>query len=73
MRKLRGSGSIIVGKTNLDELGIESTTEASAYQAKGVRKRLRKCRICTEEDEEHEMEAPCACNGTLKMKVFFFF
>ncbi|KAJ4843450.1 hypothetical protein Tsubulata_041681 [Turnera subulata] len=24
------------------------------------------CRICQEEDEEHEMEAPCACNGTLK-------
>ncbi|XP_058216719.1 glutamyl-tRNA(Gln) amidotransferase subunit A, chloroplastic/mitochondrial-like [Rhododendron vialii] len=40
MRKLRGSGSIIVGKTNLDELGIGSTTETSAYQAKGVRKRL---------------------------------
>ncbi|XP_077229530.1 uncharacterized protein LOC143862375 [Tasmannia lanceolata] len=24
------------------------------------------CRICQEEDEEHEMEAPCGCNGTLK-------
>ncbi|XP_034685114.1 uncharacterized protein LOC117914058 [Vitis riparia] len=24
------------------------------------------CRICQEEDEEHAMEAPCACNGTLK-------
>ncbi|KAI3861164.1 hypothetical protein MKX03_029768 [Papaver bracteatum] len=24
------------------------------------------CRICQEEDEEHQMEAPCACNGTLK-------
>ncbi|KAF7142527.1 hypothetical protein RHSIM_Rhsim05G0097000 [Rhododendron simsii] len=32
MRKLMGSGSIIVGKTNLDELGIGSTTETSAYQ-----------------------------------------
>ena len=29
------------------------------------------CRICQEEDEEHAMEAPCACNGTLK--VFFAF
>lgn len=24
------------------------------------------CRICQEEDEVHNMEAPCACNGTLK-------
>lgn len=27
---------------------------------------VRECRICQEEDEEHEMEAPCACSGTLK-------
>lgn len=27
---------------------------------------LRECRICQEEDEQHQMEAPCACNGTLK-------
>ncbi|KAL1806224.1 hypothetical protein ACET3Z_029292 [Daucus carota] len=24
------------------------------------------CRICQEEDEQHHMEAPCACTGTLK-------
>lgn len=28
---------------------------------------VRECRICQEEDEEHLMEAPCACNGTLKV------
>ncbi|KAL2487582.1 Membrane associated ring finger 1 [Forsythia ovata] len=27
---------------------------------------VRECRICQEEDEEKDMEAPCACNGTLK-------
>ncbi|KAK4345338.1 hypothetical protein RND71_035514 [Anisodus tanguticus] len=27
---------------------------------------VRECRICQEEDEENDMEAPCACNGTLK-------
>ncbi|XP_016497980.1 uncharacterized protein LOC107816755 isoform X2 [Nicotiana tabacum] len=27
---------------------------------------IRECRICQEEDEENDMEAPCACNGTLK-------
>lgn len=24
------------------------------------------CRICQEEDDDHELESPCACNGTLK-------
>lgn len=28
---------------------------------------LRECRICQEEDEEKDMEAPCSCNGTLKV------
>lgn len=28
---------------------------------------LRECRICQEEDDEKDMEAPCACNGTLKV------
>ncbi|KAI8543211.1 hypothetical protein RHMOL_Rhmol08G0199600 [Rhododendron molle] len=32
VRKLRESGAIIFGKTNLDDFGIESTTEGSAYQ-----------------------------------------
>ncbi|XP_059655130.1 uncharacterized protein LOC132302297 isoform X2 [Cornus florida] len=32
----------------------------------GCSKIVRECRICQEEDEEHEMEAPCACSGTLK-------
>ncbi|KAJ8538552.1 hypothetical protein K7X08_027773 [Anisodus acutangulus] len=27
---------------------------------------VRECRICQEEDDENDMEAPCACNGTLK-------
>ncbi|KAL6532016.1 hypothetical protein OROGR_013986 [Orobanche gracilis] len=28
--------------------------------------KVRECRICQEEDEEKDMESPCACNGTLK-------
>ncbi|KAK6142263.1 hypothetical protein DH2020_022611 [Rehmannia glutinosa] len=32
VRKLRERGAIVVGKTNLDEFGMGSTTEGSAYQ-----------------------------------------
>ncbi|XP_047951144.1 glutamyl-tRNA(Gln) amidotransferase subunit A, chloroplastic/mitochondrial [Salvia hispanica] len=32
VRKLREMGAIVVGKTNLDEFGMGSTTEGSAYQ-----------------------------------------
>lgn len=35
VRKLRESGAILVGKTNLDEFGMGSTTEGSAYQVRG--------------------------------------
>lgn len=30
------------------------------------------CRICQEEGEERHMEAPCACNGTLKVSSSIF-
>lgn len=34
---------------------------------------IRECRICQEEDGEHELESPCSCNGTLKVYFYFFF
>lgn len=32
VRKIKELGGIVVGKTNLDEFGMGSTTEASAFQ-----------------------------------------
>ncbi|KAI3459831.1 hypothetical protein Pfo_016494 [Paulownia fortunei] len=42
---------------------IGEGSSCSSVKAKGS---VRECRICQEEDEEKDMEAPCACNGTLK-------
>jgi aspartyl-tRNA(Asn)/glutamyl-tRNA(Gln) amidotransferase subunit A len=30
--KLTGAGAVVLGKTNMDEFGMGSTTETSAYQ-----------------------------------------
>ncbi|KAH6770391.1 hypothetical protein C2S52_015194 [Perilla frutescens var. hirtella] len=40
--------------------------EGCSFSAVKVKGCFRECRICQEEDEEKDMEAPCACNGTLK-------
>ncbi|KAJ4955053.1 hypothetical protein NE237_011836 [Protea cynaroides] len=43
--------------------GVSMTNSGEGCSKKGE---MIECRICQEEDEEHEMEAPCGCNGTLK-------
>lgn len=54
------NGGGIVAK---DGVFVGEGCSFSAVKGKGS---LRECRICQEEDEEKDMEAPCACNGTLK-------
>lgn len=34
VRRVRECGGIVIGKTNLDEFGMGSTTEGSAYQVR---------------------------------------
>ncbi|GFQ04342.1 probable E3 ubiquitin ligase sud1 [Phtheirospermum japonicum] len=54
-----------VSESVSDKDGIFNVEDGSfsGVKAKGS---VRECRICQEEDEEKDMEAPCACNGTLK-------
>lgn len=35
--RLRAAGAVVIGKANLDEFGMGSTTENSAYQVHAVR------------------------------------
>ena len=39
---------------------------------KGFKRQMAECRICQEEGEEDDMEAPCACNGTIKVSLSLF-
>lgn len=58
-----------------DEAGVTrcgedfSTNESVLVKGNGegsCSKNMIECKICQEEDEEKEMEAPCGCSGTLK-------
>ncbi|XXG89291.1 hypothetical protein AAC387_Pa12g1327 [Persea americana] len=40
--------------------------DEEASSKKSEKGEMIECRICQEEDEEKEMEAPCGCSGTLK-------
>lgn len=40
---------------------------------KNKAKEIVECRVCQEEDDVLSMEAPCACNGTLKVFPFLGF
>lgn len=64
--------------------GGESTTAASVNVSLGKSKNnntsplnkateIVECRVCQEEDQVLSMEAPCACNGTLKVFSFLGF
>uniref|UniRef100_A0A5B7ASX9 Uncharacterized protein n=1 Tax=Davidia involucrata TaxID=16924 RepID=A0A5B7ASX9_DAVIN len=64
-----GGGEVVVTDDNVlssannnGEVAVKNSNSGG----EGCSKMVRECRICQEEDEEHEMEAPCGCNGTLK-------
>ncbi|KAJ9701695.1 hypothetical protein PVL29_006881 [Vitis rotundifolia] len=63
---VRGEGSEnVCAVTNSGGGGGEGCSKKEGGMVKGGGVVV-ECRICQEEDEEHAMEAPCACNGTLK-------
>ncbi|KAF7142338.1 hypothetical protein RHSIM_Rhsim05G0097600 [Rhododendron simsii] len=75
LRKLRESGVLVRVleryQPPFDAMAMRKLRESGGQGCS--KKIVRECRICSEEDEEHEMEAPCACNGTLKKKVNLVF
>lgn len=67
--RLLGGGDEVVTQNNLPSVTSNGVLFVKNKNSAGEgcsKKIVRECRICQEEDEEHEMEAPCACNGTLK-------
>lgn len=67
-----GDDEVVVTQNNLPSVTSNGKNKNSGGE--GCSKNIvRECRICQEEDEEHEMEAPCACNGTLKVDFFLLF
>nr|GME07911.1 Protein involved in mRNA turnover and stability [Ipomoea batatas] len=69
MESLLSNAGSIAGKP--EEVVVNASREGfcSAGCGEGCSKGggvVRECRICQEEDDEKDMEAPCACNGTLK-------
>ncbi|XP_028054073.1 E3 ubiquitin-protein ligase MARCH5-like [Camellia sinensis] len=70
-RPLRGAsgGEVVIDNDLLSSVNNSGVVFVKNSNGGGVgcsEKVVRECRICQEEDEEHQMEAPCACNGTLK-------
>ncbi|CAN4076940.1 unnamed protein product [Withania somnifera] len=57
-----------INSRNTDEKTISNKSNSiSSSSGEGCSKgNVGECRICQEEDDETDMEAPCACNGTLK-------
>jgi hypothetical protein len=54
-----------------DSVGsVKGNEEGSSCSLKKVE--MVECRICQEEDEVLALEAPCSCNGTLKVITFLF-
>lgn len=68
-------------RAGVEERGMNSSANGSVLgkgdgevgSKKLEKGEMMECRICQEEDEEKEMEAPCGCSGTLKVWPFFLF
>lgn len=52
--------------------GEEMTNEASSSSSSSSTVLCSECRICQVEDSIDQMEAPCRCNGTLKVYIYIY-
>lgn len=64
------NGSCLFDGFSTQEGTVGSEGEVCVKKKKKVKVRV-ECRICQEDEEETDMEAPCACNGTLKVCFFY--
>ncbi|KAI8009305.1 CWF19-like protein 2 [Camellia lanceoleosa] len=70
-RGASGGGKVVIDNDLLSSVNNSGVVFVKNNNGGGVscsEKVMRECRICQEEYEEHQIEAPCACNGTHKMK-----
>lgn len=55
------------GVETVSSVCVSSSSNGVGETGEGCsKKEVKECRICQEEDDEQSLEAPCACNGTLK-------
>ncbi|GKV36209.1 hypothetical protein SLEP1_g44364 [Rubroshorea leprosula] len=63
----RQSGRNVEAKTADSVVSVKKNSEGEeGCSSNKVMTEMNECRICQEEADTREMEAPCACNGTLK-------
>jgi len=59
---------LILGKVY--SVVVEFSVDKMEVNRGWAQRKVVQCRICHDEDESSNMEAPCACSGSLKVSLF---